>query len=284
MRFLLGLATASALSACSGGNPFLENPEEPVAPGSGIPDVVASDLDGFSYDPNTETLTVTGVTFEGTPFVSEPYVRNARLDSGDYKAYTLQKSPLDAHSTAYVRDINGTQGGIVVTGGQFGYYNGGGYYARSSGFDRPDASANGGNTKYVGTYVGLMNFPDDGSDLLPVPPGTDPEVRPGQAARISGDARIVADFANNRVKGLVFNRQYVAAGTSLTDLEISPTDIAEDGTFAGKITQNHLEKGDYGGLFGGTDSEAVAGALFAKDHVDGIDEEEEYGVFVLDKR
>jgi len=289
MRFWFGLAAAGALSACSGTNPFLDDggtTEPPPGGEAGIPEAVASDLDSFVYTPNVadpanSTLTVSGVTFDGTPFTTN-YVRNARLDSGDYQAFTSQNSPLDAHSTAFVRDINGTRGAIVVTGGQFGYYNGGGSYARQGEFSRPTGVASGENTKYVGTYVGLLNYPDDGSDLLPAP-GADPSVRPSQAGRVTGDARIVADFSNNRVKGRVFNREYVAPGTPLSDLDIAPTDIQADGTFSGKITQSQQEKGDYGGLFGGPQSEAVAGALYVKDHIQGFTNPEEYGLFVLDK-
>ena len=39
--------------------------------------------------------------------------------------------------------------------------------------------------------------------------------------------------------------------------------------------------GQYGGIFGGTDANAVAGALFAEGHIDGVDNEEERGIFVL---
>ena len=155
-----GLVVVAMLSACSGGNPFLDE-EEPVVPGTPtfvIPEEVASDLDAVSYDPDAPipTLTVTGVNFEGQSF-TDTYTRNAALDSGDYQAFTRQAGPMDAHSTAYVRNVNGTQGAVVVTGGQFGYYNGGGNYSRTSAFERPGPTVDGGNVKYSGTYVDLLN-------------------------------------------------------------------------------------------------------------------------------
>ncbi|MBJ6370057.1 factor H binding protein domain-containing protein [Sedimentitalea arenosa] len=285
-RYLFGMATACALSACSGGNPFLdeeEPPTDPVAPGLVIPAEVASDLDSVVYDPTgpVPTLTVKGVTFEGDPF-SEVYARNTALDSGDYQAFTRQASALDAHSTAYVRAIGDTQGAIVVTGGQFGYYNGGGTYSRAGAFDRPGPTQDTGNVKYSGTYVGLLNYPDNGNDLIPAP-GVPVEQRPRQAGRVTGDARIVADFDNNRVKGLVSNRNYTARDIALQDLEIAPTDINPDGSFAGEITQNQQKKGEYGGIFGGPEASAVAGALYAEDHQQGLPDIEEYGLFVLDR-
>lgn len=284
-RFWAGLFAAGILSACSGGNPFLDDdePTDPDRPEFVIPEVLSSDLDGIVYDPNAPvpTLIVSGVTFDGDPF-TETYARNTSLDSGDYQAFTRQATPMDAHSTAYVRQIGGTRGALVVTGGQFGYYNGGATYSRTGAFDRPGPTQDTGNVKYSGTYIGLLNAPDNGNDLLPTP-GVDQELRPRQAGRVSGDVNIVADFNNNRVKGLVNNRTYIARNINMSDLEIAPTDINDDGTFAGEITQGQQSKGDYGGIFGGPESDAVAGTLFVKDHQAGFTDLEERGLFVLDR-
>lgn len=291
-RIWIGIAAASALSACgSGPNPFLETEDPDSTPGGGsnIPATVSSDLDAATYvpdpnDPNNSALVVTGVAFNGTP-LPVAYTRTNSLDTpgGQYQAFTRQPDALSTHSTAYARDIDGTQGVLVVTGGLDGYYNGGATYSRSGGFDRPAANAQNADIRYDGEYIGLMNYPDNGSVLLPVPPGTDPAITPDQAARVHGDARIDADFSNNRVKGLIYNRKYVDRDLDLEELEIAPTEIAEDGTFSGSVTVAKQNKGEYGGTFGGTQSNAVAGGLFAKDHVDGLDNEEEYGLFVLER-
>jgi hypothetical protein len=71
----------------------------------------------------------------------------------------------------------------------------------------------------------------------------------------------------------------VAQGRDLEELQIAPTDIQTDGSFAGEVTQAQQAKGTYGG----SNADSVAGALFAKDHVNGLDNEEEFGLFVLER-
>lgn len=288
-RFLIGVALMATLSACSGGNPFLETDEggdtDSVDTTSPIPDDVAGDLEAAEYtpDPTNPTLVVTGVAFNGTPLPVE-YVREASLDSpgGDYIAFERQPDALNTHTTAYARAVDHAEGVLVVTGGLDRYYNGGATYSASQ-YSSPSPNAANADVRYDGEYVGLMNLPDDGDALLPVPPGTDPSVRPGQAARVFGQARINADFAANQVKGTIYNRTYEAAGTDLEDLEIAPSTIQDDGTFSGEVTQDLSSVGDYGGAFGGADADSVAGALFVSDHIDGIDNEEEFGIFVLER-
>ncbi len=289
-RFWMSIAAASALSACSGGNPFLDggDPSNPIEPTSPIPAAVASDLDGVTYTPasggNPARLVVTGVAFTGTPGSVE-FTRKPALDQGDYQAFTRQPDANSTHTTAFVRNIGGTQGTIVVSGGLAGYYNGGGNYSRTGTFDRPVANPSNADVRYSGTYIGLTNYDGPGGDLLPGSTA-DPALTPQQAGEITGDAEIIADFSQNRVKGRIYNRtsNVAAFGGALTNLDIAPADIAADGSFSGKVTQAQQEKGDYGGVFGGPQSDAVAGALFVKDHIDGVDQEEEYGLFVLDKQ
>ncbi len=290
-RFWLGFAAASMLSACSGGNPFLDDdPDTGTPPPGNIPADVAGDLDAATFvpDPTNPRLVVTGVAYNGTPLPVE-YDRtatSATLDSpgGQYTAFTRQPDALNTHTTAYAREVAGTRGVLVVSGGLDGYYNGGVSYSRSGGFDRPAANPANADIRYDGEYVGLLNYPDDGAALLPVPPGTDPDVAPGQAGRVFGQARIDADFSTNRVKGLVYNRRYEAAGLDIPEnLEIAPTDILEDGSFAGEVTVAKQTKGTYGGTFGGPEAQAVAGGLFAKDHITGLARVEEYGLFVLER-
>lgn len=289
-RFVLGVAVAATLSACSGGNPFLEDGDEvtepvPGGPESPIPVEVSSDLDAAEYipDPNNPRLVVTGVAFNGTPLPVE-YVRAASLDSpgGQYQAFTRQPDALNTHTTAYARAVNGAQGVVAVSGGLDGYNNGGATYS-ASGYRAPDPNPQNADVRYDGEYVGLMNYPDDGAALLPVPPGTDPAVMPRQAARVYGQARIDADFSTNQVKGKVYNRTYVAQGIPLEELQIAPATIQADGSFAGNVTQAQQDKGNYGGAFGGPNANSVAGALYANDHVQGAQNVEEFGLFVLER-
>lgn len=278
-RFWISCAALAALAACSSSNPFTGT--ETDAEESGIPEIIASDLDGIVYDAANQTLTVRGVTLDGSVLDSS-YTRNAALDRGGYEAYTFQESSLDRHSTAYVKEINGTRAAIVVTGGQFETYFGGGIYGRTGAFDPPEVSVNNGLVNYAGSYVGLTNITGDGGDLLPVAPGTDDSVRPVQAAEVTGDVLINADFVDNSVNGIIYNRVIQdASSLVMLDLAMQPGTIAEDGTFTGDLTINNQNRGTYAGIFGGEDASAVAGAIFAEDHIDGIDNEEEYGAFVL---
>jgi hypothetical protein len=281
-RFWLGCAAVFALSACSGGNPFTEDTDTDAT--GTIPEAIAGDLEGITYDPVSQTLTVRGVSLDDTPFEST-YRRRPALDRGGYEAYTAQDSSLDQHSTAYVRDINGTRAAVVVTGGQFENYFGGVVYGRASEFDPPDVTPTSGQVSYAGNYVGLLNGPGDGGDLLPVAPGTPAEARPRQAGEVTGRVLINADFADNVVQGGIFQRVYVdSPGVALSDLALTPADIdPSTGTFTNTVTINLQSRGSYGGIFGGQNSEAIAGGLFVQDHIEGIENEEEYGIFVLNQ-
>lgn len=280
-RLWLGIAAAVAMSACSGGNPFVED-EDPGATDPVVPDSIAGDMESFSYDPVSKTLTITGVTLDDTPFTAV-YSRRPALDRPGYEAYSVQDGSLGRHTTAYVQEIDGTRGAIAVSGGQFGHYFGGSSYGRDGSFDPPDTTVAGGLVHYAGNYIGLLNVSGDGGDLLPVAPGTPSEVRPRQAAEVTGSIFITADFADMSVDGIVYDRLAVDAGTALADLELDPGVIADNGTFEGDVTQGSgaTDVGDYGGIFGGTDASAVAGSLYVQDHVTGTANIDEYGLFVL---
>ena len=288
-RFWLGLAATAVLAACSGGNPFAENGDdgdvEIEVPDADIPASISRDLQGVTYNPTTETLTVRGISLDDTSFEAV-YRRRPDLDQpGGYQAYTSQESSLSQHSTAYVKEIDGTRGAVVVTGGQFEHYFSGGVYGRDGAFDPPDVGSDGDLiVQYAGDYVGLLNLPGDGGDLLPVDPGTPASFQPRQAGEVTGRVLINADFNDNRVQGGVTDRVFVdSPGTPLADLAFEPSDISENGTFAGNVTINLQGRGEYGGIFGGPNSSAVAGSLFVSDHIDGVDNEEEHGLFVLPK-
>lgn len=280
-RYWLGVVAAATVSACSGGYPWAPVDEtqqtDPV-----VPAAIAGDMQSFTYNPVAKTLVVRGVTLDDTPFEAV-YSRAPALDRPGYEAYSSQESSLSRHTTAYVQQIDGTRAAIAVSGGQFGHFFGGSSYGRDGSFDPPGVAVSGGLVSYAGNYIGLLNVAGDGGDLLPVAPGTPNEVRPKQAAEVTGSILITADFADMSVNGIVYDRVAVDAGAALEDLELAPGDIAANGTFAGKVTQNGgtNSRGDYGGLFGGTNSSAVAGTLHATDHISGITNPEEYGLFVL---
>jgi hypothetical protein len=275
-RFWLGVAAATMVSACGGGNPWLKDGGDPTDPT--IPTEQAGDLDSVVYDPTAQTLTVNGMTFDGGPQTTV-YTRNAALDRVGYEAYTTQNSSLDRHYTAFVKQMDGATASIVVAGAQFGYYFGGSTYSRSGAYSAP---AN-GQVTYIGNYVGLTNAPrSPATDLLAPPAGTDPLNTPSQSAEVTGRVALTANFNNSSIEGSVTNRVVVDSGTSIDDLEFQNGVIASDGTFAGKATQGVTSVvGDYGGIFGGTGATSVAGTLYVKDHITGATSPEEYGLFVI---
>ncbi|MEX0304270.1 MAG: thymidylate synthase [Leisingera sp.] len=247
---------------------------------------MANDVESVAYDPANQTLTVTGVGLDETPFTAT-YVRKPALDRVGYEAYTVQDNALTEHSTAYVRQTEGGYAAVVVTGGQFGTYQGGTTYGRTGSFDAPDTSNPGGIVSYAGTYVGLLNIDGDGGDLITPTPGTPTEILPGQSAEITGDIFINADFTqNNEVKGRIYNRQITdQTGTVVEDLNLVNTAIESNGSFTGAVEQDGTNRGEYGGVFSGTDAAAVAGSVHATNHIAAFTGNtvpiEEYGVFVL---
>ena len=289
---------ALGLSACGDGNPFSSTTTDTSTPttdaSGGIPSTLASDLGSFTYNPSNQTLTVEGV-FLDADNASGTFVRKPGLDVPGYIAFTSQDDPLDQHVTAYVQDINGTRAGVVLSGGQFGTFNGGTAYAREGSFDPPVVSGDSGLVTYAGNYIGLSNIDNDGGDLLAVPAGTDQALLPGQAGTITGTIFINVDFNDNSLKGSIINRvldaddDNLAPGTTtlaVPDVDLLPGVIASDGTFTGDAVlsddPNNNDIGDYGGIFGGSNAEVMAGSIFLEDHlIEGTNADQEYGIFVL---
>ena len=60
--------------------------------------------------------------------------------------------------------------------------------------------------------------------------------------------------------------------------------IDENGEFFGDVEMSGevgSDVGDYGGIFGGNGATSVAGIVSVSDHIDDVENEQEYGVFVL---
>jgi len=300
-RFIISLALVATLGACSGGNPFSDITDvtdtagDPDDGTGAIPEALAGNLSSFTYNPANQTLTVTGVpTDDGT--LTGVYRRRPALDRAGYEAYTAQDGSLDRHSTAYVRDIRGTRAATIVTGGQFEQFFAGGAYSNSS-YSAPvtrPSEQDGGLVTYAGGYVGMLNATGSDEDLLPVAAGTDPSVRPVQAAEISGSILITGDFQDSSVTGIIYNRVIndvnnttgVFEANSADPLEIEDvafdsTEIAEDGSFAGVTSQGNQPVGEYGGIFGGAGATEVAGVMRSTGHISAASNPIENGVFVL---
>ena len=118
------LALCAFLAACGSGTPFNGETETDTGTdgstgASAIPEELANDLKSFSYDPASQTLSITGITADDSEFTAN-YRRRPGLDRNGYEAYTAQDGSLDRHVTAYVKDIDGTRAAVAIRAGLFG--------------------------------------------------------------------------------------------------------------------------------------------------------------------
>jgi len=295
------LALCVFIAACGNGTPF--NGKVDVDTGtdgstgeSAIPEALINDLKSFSYDPASETLSITGITADDSAFTAD-YRRRPGLDRNGYEAYTAQDGSLDRHVTAYVKDIDGTRAAIVMTGTQFEQVFSGAAYSSTS-YSAPvaaGAQSEGGLVTYAGNYVGLLNGPGSDEDLLPVTGGTASDPLSKQAAEVTGKVVLTGDFTDAAVAGIIYDRKvtdYNAAGGldpnsadpfKAKNIALDSTAIADDGTFFGTASQGNITVGEYGGIFGGLGATEVAGVIHAEDHIEigGSGTPIEYGAFVL---
>jgi hypothetical protein len=151
-RIYSGIAALAMLAACGGSNPFLVTTDTGTGTTttSTIPATIANDLDSLSFDAANRTLTVTGLTQDGTPllntyqFVSDGQQTITASDGTIYQAYvngyttfTAQNDALGRHATAFVASREGVQAGVVMTGGQFNKFFGGTFYERTGTYTAP---------------------------------------------------------------------------------------------------------------------------------------------------
>jgi hypothetical protein len=268
-----------------------------------VPAALASGVRNATFDAASGTLVVEGLNLDEVPFRAI-YNPTPSLDRPGYKAFTIQEDPLDRHFTAFAGQ-SGNSGSVrAVTVGSPGPRNRsflGGFFQRDGGFDRPDVTPNTGLVSYAGNYVGVTNLGDlNGPNLLPIPdPSTvDPELLIPQAQTVQGRAFINADFADNRVEGNITGRTIAETGQALPSLVLLATNIQANGTFNGGVeydvrdvrsnTTSNINIGDFGGVFGGPNSEGVAG-IVSLSQFDGsgnplgMINEIESGIFVLDQ-
>lgn len=262
---------------------------------------VVGDIGSLTFDPATQTLTVTGLTLDDTPLAAT-YRRRAALDRDGYLAFTAQDDPLDRHITAFVRqsDDGFARGAVASSGAVRNRIFGGAVFERSGTYSAPDVTATTGLVSYTGSYVAVTNLSTTtGTDLLAVNPGIDPDIAPGQALTVSGDVLLQADFADSRIEGNIYDRVLTQTGTTLPSVVLIATGISDSGTFEGTTIEYEagdfpgqavigLDIGDYAGILAGENATSVAGGVSLTEFdgpgnvILGLENETEYGVFVLD--
>lgn len=304
---LLGCIT---LAGCDGENPFMTtpavtpgaapviDPDNPVS-ANGIPEALTgNNLELVAYDPVAGTLSVDMAALDknDSDIPLESYMPNAALTAltPGYQVFTYQDDPLDRMFVAIVAQSpdGAVMGAVVMDGGQFNKFFGGGFYATDGDYTPGSGPNDTGLVSYAGNYAALTNLDADGSQLLTPGGSPDPVLLPDQPAQISGQVFINADFGDNTLNGAIYNRaftnldpvlQAAIGGAALEDVILTPTDITDAGTFFGTVeTSDQDAVGSYGGTFGGTEASAVAGVTSLDgDWLDTIDNEAEFGVFVL---
>ncbi|WP_281984003.1 thymidylate synthase [Thalassorhabdomicrobium marinisediminis] len=312
-RLFMALGLTAALAACDSENPFdqepvVEDPETPVieegeeVSSEGIPLALADNLQSVAYVPGTGsdpgTLSVDMLALDRTDsdIPLQDYTPNAALTAlaPGYEVFSYQDDALDRMFVAIVAQSNdgSVLGAVVMDGGQFTKFFGGGFYATDGDYTPGSGPNDTGLVSYAGTYAGLSNLNADGNELMTPPPGTDPALLPDQPAQITGDIFLNADFGDNQVNGAIYNRAFVnldpalqalIGGNELEDVYLIPADITDEGTFFG-TAENPAQEGigSYGGTFGGTEAAGVAGVVHLDgDTIPGIENEDEFGVFVL---
>ncbi len=259
---------------------------------------VRGDVETAVYTPasggSAATLTLTGLSLDETP-IAAVYTRTPALDRPGYTAFLRQDDALDRHATVYA-DTAGSgavTAVLAVTGGQFNRYFGGVHFERSGNYTPPSAlDSDTGLVTYAGQYIGLLNIRGDGATLITPEPGTDPSLIPVDAAEVTGRILINVDFADNTLNGGIYDRIFVdstvvVGGRPLDNIALVEGVLnPEDGSFYGNVEregQIGQDIGDFAGVIGGEDGAGLAGGIYMTDFDEGLTNEEEYGIYVLDQ-
>lgn len=247
------------------------------------------DLDAFAFN-GTDTLSVQ-ISLESDD-VLQAYTQDGAPING-YIRFVQQDDPLDRFSTAFAgQSSDGSVQAVVVTdGGQFNRFFGGAGVQQNN-YSAPTR----GLASYAGGYIGLLNF---GPAAPNVPANTPDSAIPRVSTPITGQVFINADFADNLVNGVVYDRQFILDGdvNNPADLVLIAGSIAADGTFNGEVElEDFTNVGGYSGTFGGQNAAAMAGMVelgagFLVDSefvaLPGFEDtggtEREWGIFVIDQ-
>lgn len=309
-------ALTLGLVAC-GGNPFVEetvedttSPDDDVVE-STVPEAILGDLERISFNSLDNTLTVSGLTQDGVPLVNE-YRHVAETFVPGFETFTGQNDPLGRHATALVASREGVQAGVVMTGGQFNTFFGGAFFERTSGtYEAPTAPEGRFDVTYHGNYAGTVNSAGPLTDLFDTT-GLDPDVNTStQTAYVQGLIFVNVDLNDMSVEGEIFDRTGTFSADAdgflssvslpnegfleLPDLVFVDGTLNGDGTFNGDIEFDATDGnpgvpdnpvggdiGDFAGVIGGPGGNAIAGGISLTEYDERLDDEVEFGVFVLD--
>lgn len=293
-------ALALVVAACGDGNPFTTGGDTTTGGGTASTDVPATilgDLSRISFDAGSNTLTVTGLTQDGVPLVNN-YRHIATSFAPGYETFTGQNDPLGRHATAFVASREGVQAGVVMTGGQFNKFFGGTFFERTGSYTAPTAPESRFDVTYYGNYAAGLNGPGPVTDLFPITQPLDPDVDvPTQTAYIRGLMFVNVDLNDMSVEGEIYDRTAVFGSGfgDLADIVLVDGTLTGDGTFSGNIEVDASDPnpdaapnpvgndiGDFAGVIGGPNGNAMAGGTFVENFSEALENETEYGVFVLD--
>jgi hypothetical protein len=277
------LAALTILGACAAageGGGSTTPPTPPVTPVDPAAPQVMGDLQAAEYDATAQTLRVQ-IPFAG-PDQLQAFVRAAEGVLG-YDRFDQQADVLFPAYAAYARQsTDGSVTGVVVAdGGQFARFLGGTAVTQAN--YTPDT----GLARYQGSYVGLLNI---GPAAGGAPDGSG-EATPGQSTTVTGHALLNADFNTLKVVGRINDRvaDFDGIGVPLPELILIMSDLNATGGFSGSVEQRNADTGttsgigSYAGTLGGQQAAAIAGMIAIDNFLDDVENEFEYGIFVLDR-
>lgn len=304
-RLFTVIAVTALLAGCDSSNPFDDtdvvvdpdpapviDPENPVSP-NGIPAALTGgNLESVEYDPSAGTLSVDMAALDRNDeeIPLESYVPNAALTAlaPGYQVFSYQDDALDRMFVAIVaQDTSGSVvGAVVMDGGQFNKFFGGGFYATDGSYTPGSAANDTGLVSYAGNYAALTNIIAEGDQLMTPNGSPDDSILPSQPGQITGSIFINADFGDNTINGAIYDRALVNVGPTVVgipDVVLTPTAITDAGSFFGVVENDEQDAvGNYGGTFGGTEAAGVAGVTNLEgDWLPNVEDEAEFGVFVL---
>ena len=289
MSLRLSAPLALMLLAACGGNPLTgTTTTTPTTPVTSTAVVVPDDLKNHitqliftpAADPANSTIQIAITGLDTTPVLAT-WSRRPSMDMPGFTAFAVQEDALDRLFVAMGGQSSDESVRAVLahSGGQFNHFYAGTVYERTGSYDPPDATGSGpgtGQVSYVGAYTGMLNsgvtYPNQnagtgaGMELTPTPGTANAGTLPAEAYRVSGRGFVNANFADNQVNGVIFDRVIVNGDAfTLSNVILVPATInTASGTFTGTTERPGFpneDTGSYGGVLGGTDSGGMAGAI-----------------------